>query len=38
MSDSVFWVAARPGVVARVLPWQVASPVDHLQARVSHLE
>ena len=38
MSDSVFWVAARPGVVAPVLPWQVASPVDHLQARVSHLE
>jgi lipopolysaccharide transport system ATP-binding protein len=26
MSDSVFWVAARPGVVAPVLPWQVASP------------
>ena len=27
MSDSVFWVAARPGVVAPVLPWQVALPV-----------
>jgi lipopolysaccharide transport system ATP-binding protein len=26
MSDSTFWVAARPGVVAPVLPWQVATP------------
>lgn len=38
MSDSVFWVAARPGVVAPVLPWQVASPVGTLKAPAAHLE
>ncbi len=26
MSNSVFWVAQRPGVVAPVLPWRVKSP------------
>ena len=26
MSDSGFWVAPRPGVVAPVLPWRVALP------------
>jgi lipopolysaccharide transport system ATP-binding protein len=26
MSDSMFWVAERPGVVAPVLPWQVMLP------------